>query len=57
VKGHALVPLALFWKNGKVKVALAVGRGKAQFDKRADLQRREADRELKRATMRRFKRR
>src|SRR5262245_33986417 len=29
VKGHALVPLSLYWKNGKVKVALAVGQGKA----------------------------
>jgi SsrA-binding protein len=55
VKGHALVPLSFYWKNGKVKVALAVGKGKAQFDKREDLKRQEADRELKRATMRRFK--
>src|ERR1043166_1185972 len=44
VKGHALVPLAFYWKNGKVKVALAVGKGKAQFDKREDLKKREADR-------------
>ncbi|MBI2929494.1 MAG: SsrA-binding protein SmpB [Verrucomicrobia bacterium] len=56
VKGHALVPLSFFWNNGKVKVLLAVGKGKAQFDKREDLKRREADRELKRATMRQFKR-
>ena len=55
VKGHALVPLSFYWKNGKVKVALAVGKGKAQFDKREDLKRQEADRELKRATMRRLK--
>jgi SsrA-binding protein len=55
VKGNALIPLSFYWKNGKVKVALAVGKGKAQFDKRADLQRREADRELKRASMRRTK--
>src|SRR5215212_8631136 len=55
VKGNALFPLALYWKNGKVKVALAVGKGKAQFDKREDLKTREADRELKRATMRRSK--
>ena len=53
VKGNALVPLAFYWKNGKVKVALAVGKGKAQYDKRADLKRRESDRELKRATMQR----
>src|SRR5580704_10962504 len=51
VKGHALMPLSFYWKNGKVKVALAVGKGKAQFDKRQDLKEREADRELKRATM------
>ena len=55
VKGNALVPLSFYWKNGKVKVALAVGKGKAQYDKREDLKQREADRELKRATMRRFK--
>ncbi|HEY5913741.1 MAG TPA: SsrA-binding protein SmpB [Verrucomicrobiae bacterium] len=55
VKGHALFPLSFYWKNGKVKVALAVGKGKAEFDKREDLKEREADRELKRATMKRFK--
>jgi SsrA-binding protein len=52
VKGNALLPLAFYWKNGKVKVALAVGKGKAQFDKREALKQQEADRELQRATMR-----
>jgi len=56
VKGNALVPLALYWKNGKVKVALAVGKGKAQYDKREDLKRRESERELKRVTMHHLKR-
>jgi len=55
VKGNALLPLSFYWKNGKVKVALGLGKGKAQFDKREDLKKREADRELKRATMRRLK--
>ena len=55
VKGNALFPLSFYWKNGKVKVALAVGKGKVQFDKRDDIKKREADRELKRATMHRFK--
>jgi SsrA-binding protein len=55
VKGNALLPLSLYWKNGKVKVALGVGKGKAQFDKREDLKKRESDRELKRAQMHRFK--
>jgi SsrA-binding protein len=53
VKGNALIPLSFYWKNGKVKVALAVAKGKQQFDKREDLKTREADRELKRAAMRR----
>src|SRR6266536_6321093 len=53
IKGNALFPLAFYWKNGKVKVSLAVGKGKAQFDKREDLKKRESDRELKRATMQR----
>ena len=56
VKGNALVPLSFYWKNGKVKVLLAVGKGKAEFDKRDDIKQREADRELKRATMHRLKR-
>jgi SsrA-binding protein len=55
VKGNALVPLSMYWKNGKVKVALGVGKGKVQFDKREDIKKRDADRELKRATMHRFK--
>lgn len=55
VKGNALVPLSLYWKNGKVKVALAVGKGKVQYDKREDLKKRESDREMKRAQMHRFK--
>jgi len=55
VKGNALVPLSFYWKNGKVKVALAVGKGKIQFDKREDIKRRDSDREVKRATMHRLK--
>lgn len=55
VKGNALVPLSMYWKGGRVKVALGVGKGKVQFDKREDIKKRESDRELKRATMHRFK--
>jgi SsrA-binding protein len=57
VKGHALVPLTFYWKNGKVKVALALGKGKQQFDRREDLKRRQADRDLKRALMHSLKKR
>jgi SsrA-binding protein len=56
VKGNALFPLSFYWKNGKVKVELAVGKGKAEYDKREDLKKREADLELKRATMKHLKR-
>ena len=51
VKGNALFPLAFFWKNGKVKVSIGVGKGKQSFDKREDLKKRDDDREMKRATM------
>jgi SsrA-binding protein len=57
IKGNALVPLSFYWKNGKVKVSLAVGKSKAQYDKREDMKSREADRELKRAQMHRLKNR
>ena len=51
VKGNALVPLSFYWKNGRVKVALAVGSGKAQHDKREDLKKKSAERDIKRALM------
>ena len=55
VKGNAVVPLSFYWKNGKVKVLLGVGKGKVEYDKRQDIKERDADRELKRATMKRTK--
>ena len=55
VKGNAIVPLAFYWKNGRVKVLLGVGQGKVQFDKREDMKKRDSDREMKRATMHRLK--
>ena len=51
VKGHTLVPLSFYWKDSRVKVSIGVGKGKAEFDKRDDLKRRESDREMKRAKM------
>jgi SsrA-binding protein len=55
IKGHSLFPLSFYWKNGKVKVALAVGKGKEQQDKRQDLKQKQSDRELKRVMMGRMK--
>jgi SsrA-binding protein len=55
VKGNALVVLSFYWKNGKVKVLIGVGKGKVEYDKREDIRKRDAERETKRATMHRFK--
>ncbi len=56
VKGHAIVPLSMYWKNGKVKVLLGVGKGKAEYDKREAIKRRDADKQLRQVTMHRLKR-
>ncbi len=53
VQGNTLVPLSFYWKDGLVKVELAVGKGKVEFDKRDDIKKREADRDMKRAALRR----
>ncbi len=53
LKGRTLVPLRLYWKSGRVKVELAVGKGKDHADKRHDLKAREAEREVARAVARR----
>jgi SsrA-binding protein len=45
-KGLTLVPLSLYLKNGRVKVELALCRGKKQYDKREDLKRRTQEREI-----------
>ena len=50
-KGHSIIPLKFYWKKGRVKVLLGVGRGKGKFDKREAIRKRDADRELRRATM------
>jgi SsrA-binding protein len=53
--GLTLVPLALYFSSGKVKVELALARGKRSYDKRQDLAKRDADREVRRALGRRSK--
>ena len=44
-----LVPLSLYFSDGKVKCELALARGKKSYDKRSDLAKRDADREIQRA--------
>ncbi len=46
-KGYSLIPLRVYLKNGLVKVELAVARGKAQYDKRQDIAKRDADRKIR----------
>jgi SsrA-binding protein len=53
--GLTLVPLALYFSEGKVKVELALARGKRSYDKRQDLAKRDAEREVRRAIGRRGK--
>jgi SsrA-binding protein len=48
-KGLTLVPTRLYFKDGKVKVELAIARGKEQRDKRRDLADRDAQRQMERA--------
>jgi SsrA-binding protein len=48
-KGLTLVPTKLYFKNGRAKVELAVARGKETRDKRSDIGKREADRQIERA--------
>jgi SsrA-binding protein len=47
-RGFTLVPLQLYWKNGRAKVELGLARGKRQYDKREAIRRRETDREVAR---------
>lgn len=49
VKGFTLVPTRVYFKDGKAKVEIALARGKAFYDKRETLRRKDADREMARA--------
>ncbi len=50
-RGFTIVPLSLYFKDGRAKVELALARGKKLYDKRETIRRREEDREVQR-TMR-----
>ena len=47
-QGLTLVPLDLYFKNGRAKVMLALGKGKKQHDKREDLRKKDDEREMAR---------
>ncbi len=48
-QGASLIPLRLYFKNGKVKISLALARGKRKYDKRESIRRRDEQRVLERA--------
>lgn len=54
-KGTTLVPLQIHLKQGRAKVEIALGKGKAAPDKRQDLKKRESEREIAREMSRRLK--
>lgn len=45
--GHTAVPMRLYFKEGRVKVEIGVGKGKKKFDKRADIAKKDAEREAR----------
>jgi SsrA-binding protein len=47
-RGFSLVPLKVYFKNGKAKVEIALARGKKEYDKRESLKRKEETREMDR---------
>jgi SsrA-binding protein len=55
--GRTLIPLSLYFKDGKAKVEIAVARGKRSYDKRQDIAKRDAVREMERARAARLRRR
>jgi SsrA-binding protein len=55
-KGFTLVPLRMYFKNGKAKVELAVCKGKQTHDKRESLKKKDAEREIRRSMSDRRKR-
>lgn len=48
-KGLAIIPLRIYFKDGRAKVELALAKGKKLYDKREDIAKREAEREIARA--------
>lgn len=54
--GRSLVPMRMYWKDGRVKVLIGLGRGKSLHDKRGDLAKKDAERAIQRALAERQRR-
>jgi len=48
-KGYSLIPIKLYFQNGKAKLTLALARGKRKYDKRETIRKREQERDLERS--------
>jgi SsrA-binding protein len=48
-RGYTLIPLKIYLKSGKIKLSIGLAKGKTLYDKREDLKRRSADREMEKA--------
>ncbi len=48
-RGYTLIPLKIYLKSGKIKLAIGLAKGKTLYDKREDLKKRSADREMEKA--------
>lgn len=48
-RGYTVVPTMVFLQRGRAKIEIALARGKKQYDKRADLARRDSEREIRQA--------
>ena len=48
LKGNSLIPLKIYFKNGKAKVEIGIGKGKKLFDKRESTKERDANRQMDR---------
>ena len=48
-RGFTLIPLKVYLKQGRVKVELGLAKGKREYDRRADIAKKDAEREMKRA--------
>lgn len=54
-KGLTVVPTMMYLKDGLAKVEIALARGKRQYDKRQDIARRDADRQVERALRQKYR--
>ena len=51
-KGFSIIPLRIYFRGGLAKLEIALGKGKKMYDKRADLKKKQIEREMRRAVSR-----